>query len=305
MESHYGSKRQRYCGRKLYLTMLSFDPSRFGNPAALAGGGFVGALDGYTSNLVALYGTVKMLTSYAGSAVKVRRSSDSTLQDIGFNADGSFDATSYLAFIGAGNGFAHTIYDQSGNGRHQVQATAAAQPQIGVDGNGNYYLYAPGAGFTTTRMQCTGLSVACTDFTFWAVASAAAYAHSPIQTRDNGLAKERTIVNYSSSIAPIFQDNATGTVASIGSLGTSVYSTIWSAGSGGNKLSNRLSTTTGTRVPGACTINELNIGSNAGGATWSQNSRLYIGGLWSEDKGPTADFADLATLGKTLIPAAQ
>lgn len=269
------------------------------------GASFVGALDGYTTNMVELYSPFKkLLAEYTGDAVRVRRSSDNSLRWIPFLSTGEWDAADYLSFIGAGNGFAHTVPGQK-NGRDQTQATAAAQPQIGVDGNGNYYLYAPGAGFTTTRMQCTGLSVACTDFTFWAVASAAAYAHAPIQTRDNGLAKERTIINYSSSIAPNFQDNTTGTVASIGSLGTSVYSTIWSAGSGGNKLSNRLSTTTGTRVPGACTINELNIGSNAGGATWAQNSRLYIAGLWSEDKGPTADFAALATLGKTLIPAAQ
>jgi hypothetical protein len=269
-------------------------------------GGFVGALDAYTTNLVALYSPFKrLLASYTGNGIRVRRSSDSTLQWIGFNADGSFDETSYLAFIGAGNGFAHTVADQSGNGRDQTQATAAAQPQIGVDGNGNYYLYAPGAGFTTTRMQCTGLSLACTDFTFWAVASGASYACSPISTRDNVAVKERVVINYSGSIGPIFQDSATGTVASIGSLGTNPYSTVWSAGSGGNKLSNRLTTATGTRTPVACTINELNLGATAGGAFWSQNSRIYLGALWSEDKGPTADFAALATLGKTLIPAAQ
>ena len=100
-------------------------------------------------------------------------------------------------------------------------------------------------------------------------------------------------------------ESASGTVASIASTNTSVYSTIWSAGSGGNKLSNRLSTTTGTRTPVASTINELNIGSNGGGATWAQNSRFYLGALWSEDKGPSADFAALATLGQTLITAAQ
>lgn len=277
-----------------------------GLPYRKNGLGFVGALDAYLTNLVAVYSVnAKLVASYNGSAIRVRRSSDNTLTDIGFLGNGSFDATSYLAFIGGGNGFAHTVYDQSGNSRNQVQATAAAQPQIGVDGNGQYYLYAPGAGFGTTRMQCTGLSIACTDFTFWTVASAAAYAFAPIMTRDNALAKERTIMNYSTSIAPTFQDNATGTVASIGSLGTSVYSTIWSAGSGGNKLSNRLSTTTGTRTPVASTINELNIGANAGGATWAQNSRFYLGALWSEDKGPSADFAALATLGQTLITAAQ
>lgn len=277
-----------------------------GLPYRKNGLGFVGALDAYLTNLVAVYSVnAKLVASYNGSAIRVRRSSDNTLTDIGFLGNGSFDATSYLAFIGGGNGFAHTVYDQSGNSRNQVQATAAAQPQIDVDGNGNYYLYAPGAGFSTTKMQCTGLSIACTDFTFWTVASGASYAFSPISTRDNAAVKERVVVNYSSSIAPIFQDSATGTVASIGSLGTNPYSTIWSAGSGGNKLSNRLTTATGTRTPVAWTINELNFGVSAGGAFWSQNSRIYLAGFWSEDKGPTADFAALATLGQTLITAAQ
>lgn len=278
---------------------------RFGFGSGVQGGGFVGPLDGYTTNLVALYGTVKMLSSYAGSAIKVRRSSDSTLQDIGFNADGTFDATSYASFIGGGSGFAHTLYDQSGNGRHEVQSTAAAQPQIGVDGDGNYYLYAPGAGFTTTRMQCTGLSVACTDVTQWVVGSAAAYAFAALSQRDNAAVKERSLANYSSSITPTFADSGTGTVAAIGSTNTGVYSQVWAAGSGGNKLTNRLSTATGTRVTVACTINEINLGSLSGGAFWSQNSAIYVAGLWSEDKGALADFAALATLGQTLIPAAQ
>ena len=278
---------------------------RFGFGSGVQGGAFVGALDTYTTNLLALYGTVKMLSSYAGSAIKVRRSSDSTLQDIGFNADGSFDATSYLAFIGAGNGFAHTVYDQSGNGRHQVQATAAAQAQIGVDGNGHYYLYAPGAGFSTTNYYVSGLSLSITDFTLWSVCSAAAYAFGVINLRDAGAPKERVLANYSSSLLPTFQDNATGTVATIGSTNTNVYSAIWAAGSGGNKIGNRLTTATGTRVPSSLNISNLGLGRSGGGAFWAQNSRFYLGAAWSEDKGPKADFAALATLGKTLIPAAQ
>ena len=269
-------------------------------------GGFVGALDDYATNLVALYSPFKrLLASYTGNGIRVRRSSDSTLQWIGFNADGSFDETSYLAFIGAGNGFAHTVADQSGNGRDRTQTTTAAQPQIAKDGDGNYYLYAPGAGFSTTSMQCTGLSVSMTDFTLWQVGSSSAYAFSNLMLRDNTAGKERAIVNYSSVITPTFSDSASGTVASIGSTNTNVYSMVFAAGSGGNKLTNRLSTATGTRTPVACTINEINLGRLSGGPFWSQNSKSYMGGVWSEDKGPGADFAALATLGRTLIPAAQ
>ena len=298
------------------MTHLLRSPSQLVNPLARqrfigygtapGGAGFVGALDAYTANLVALYSPFKrLLSSYTGNGIRVRRSSDSTLQWIGFNADGSFDETSYLAFIGAGNGFAHTVADQSGNGRHRTQTTTAAQPQIAKDGDGNYYLYAPGAGFTTTSMQWTGTGVSMTDFTLWQVGSSSAYAFSNLMLRDNTAAKERAIVNYSSSILPTFQDSASGTVASIGSTNTNVYSMVFAAGSGGNKLTNRLSTTTGTRTPVACTINEINLGRLSGGAFWSQNSRSYMGGVWAEDKGPGADFAALATLGRTLISAAQ
>ncbi len=270
------------------------------------GAAFVGPLDAYTTNLVALYSPFqRLLASYTGNGIRVRRSSDSTLQWIGFNADGSFDETSYLAFIGAGNGFAHTVADQSGAGRDVSQSTAAAQPQIAKDANGDYYLYAPGAGFSTTYMPVSGLSIACTDFTLWTVSSSSGYAFVPIMTRDDGLFKERQILNYSSSLVAVILDNAVGTQATIGSTNTNVYSVISAAGSGGNKISNRLTTATGTRVVNSCTINRIGIGYNSGGATWSQNSRFYIGAVWSEDKGPGADFAALATLGQTLIPAAQ
>jgi len=298
------------------MTHLLRSPSQLVNPLARqrfmgygtapGGASFVGALDAYTTNLVALYSPFKrLLTSYTGNGIRVRRSSDSTLQWIGFNADGSFDETSYLAFIGAGNGFAHTVADQSGAGRNVSQSTTAAQPQIAKDANGDYYLYAPGAGFTTTSMPVTGLSIACTDFTLWTVSSSSGYAFVPIMTRDDSLLKERQILNYGSSLVALIQDNAVGTESSIGSTNTNVYSVILAAGSGGNKISNRLTTNTGTRVVNSCTINRIGIGYNAGGPFWSQNSRFYIGAVWSEDKGPGADFAALATLGRTLIPAAQ
>lgn len=40
------------------------------------------------------------------------------------------DEYALLGFVGTGNGFITTWYDQSGNARHAVQATAASQPRI-------------------------------------------------------------------------------------------------------------------------------------------------------------------------------
>jgi hypothetical protein len=76
------------------------------------------------------YSFRKLRTAYAGSAVRVRRSSDNTESDIGFTANGNFDATAFSSFIGAGSGYIVTWYDQSGNGVNATQATTSAQPQI-------------------------------------------------------------------------------------------------------------------------------------------------------------------------------
>ena len=104
-----------------------------GLPYRKNGLGFVGALDAYLTSLVAVSSVnAKLVANYNGSAIRARRSSDNTLTDIPFLSNGNFDAASYLAFIGGGSGFAHTIYDQSGNGRHQVQSTAAAQSLTAV-----------------------------------------------------------------------------------------------------------------------------------------------------------------------------
>jgi SPP1 family predicted phage head-tail adaptor len=80
-------------------------------------------------NASAAYSLRKLRTAYSGSAVRVRRSSDNTEQDIGF-VSGQLDTTSLLAFCGAGNGFVTTWYDQSGNARDARQTTQATQPQI-------------------------------------------------------------------------------------------------------------------------------------------------------------------------------
>lgn len=84
------------------------------------------------------YGTFgrKLNSSYSGSCIKVRRSSDDALADIGFTAGNELDETALLAHVtnsGANptaNGFVHTTYDQSGNGHNLVMATNANQAQI-------------------------------------------------------------------------------------------------------------------------------------------------------------------------------
>jgi len=86
-------------------------------------------LDAY-SGAVAAYSLRKLRIAYTGYAIRVRRSSDNTSQDIGFDANGNLDTTAITSFVGAGNGFVSIWYDQSGNGRDAYQTTAANQPLI-------------------------------------------------------------------------------------------------------------------------------------------------------------------------------
>jgi hypothetical protein len=67
---------------------------------------------------------------YANSAIRVRRSSDNTEQNIGFTTSGNLNTTALTSFVGANNGFIVTWYDQSGNGNNATQSTPSNQPQI-------------------------------------------------------------------------------------------------------------------------------------------------------------------------------
>lgn len=92
-------------------------------------------LDTY-SGASAAYSLRKLRTAYTGNALTVRRSSDNTSQDIGFDVNGNLDTTSLLSFVGAGNGFVTIWYNQDGNTNHYVyNTTAAQQPQIVENGS--------------------------------------------------------------------------------------------------------------------------------------------------------------------------
>jgi PKD repeat protein len=86
-------------------------------------------LDLYTNADLA-FSMRKLRAAYLGSCIRVRRSSDNTEQDIGFASNGVIDVSAMLSFVGVGNGFVVTWYDQSGNGRNITQSTGSNQPQI-------------------------------------------------------------------------------------------------------------------------------------------------------------------------------
>jgi hypothetical protein len=94
---------------------------------------FVGLLDEY-SGAAAAYSLRLLRTEYTGSAIRVRRASDSEELDIGFAAN-ELDTSALTTFCSGTNGFVKTWYDQSGNANDATQATAANQPQIVSSGS--------------------------------------------------------------------------------------------------------------------------------------------------------------------------
>ena len=108
---------------------VKVDPSISGSTPTPAYSGFG---DTY-GDVTAYYSLRKFTEAETLNAIRVRRSSDDTEQDIGFDANGDLDSTALLAFVGTGgtdNGFVTTLYDQSGNGNNATNATESEQPLV-------------------------------------------------------------------------------------------------------------------------------------------------------------------------------
>lgn len=268
-----------------------------------SGGGasFVGPLDAYTADLLHLpCMSLRLLTSYTGPAFRMRVDTGGSPEyDIGFLSDGTIDADSVTNNAGGNNWFVRTVYDQSGNGRHLQQSTAASQPRGSIDGNGLAYCYAPSAGFNTSRLVHTvGAGIAVTDTTIWSVSSSAAYVTDIGVLRNNTGTLERRTLNFSSSL--LADVTGAGTTAQIGSTNAGIYTVTCRTNSGGVYLSNRLSSATGTQTSAAFTIGLFGFGYGGGGASWAQNSAFYGWGAWSSDLGSSAVNA-INALAQTLF----
>lgn len=101
----------------------------FGMIVGSAGESFTGLLDTY-GGAAAAYSVRRLSSTYEGALIEVRRSSDNTTQDIGYDANGDLDTAALLSFVGAGDGFVRTWYDQSGNANNAQQTTASRQSKI-------------------------------------------------------------------------------------------------------------------------------------------------------------------------------
>jgi hypothetical protein len=121
-------------------------------------------LDKISATSAAAYSTRKLRAAYNGSAIRVRRSADSVELDIGFDSAGNLDEATLTSFAtGSTDAFITTWYDQSGNGRSLLQATALAQPPIIWSGTFQRFNTKPAIRFQNTNgfyMRASGFTAA-------------------------------------------------------------------------------------------------------------------------------------------------
>jgi hypothetical protein len=93
-------------------------------------------LDGLSDKYGVYSPASRVLTSWTGPLLRLRRGSDDAEQDFGYiGSTGILDAASVASWLGGATGYATTLYDQSGNSRHAVQATTGYQPTVNLSGS--------------------------------------------------------------------------------------------------------------------------------------------------------------------------
>lgn len=106
--------------------------------SGIVGNGFMGKVGGglpYTppseilSSIHSAWSIRKVVASYNGNCIRVRRENDNAEQDIGFDANGYLDTSSLLSFAVTQSCRIATWYDQSGNG-YNLTSAGANQPLI-------------------------------------------------------------------------------------------------------------------------------------------------------------------------------
>ena len=122
-------------------------------------------LDIYKNNLVLCFSYYKVLSSYKGYCVRVRRSLDNATQDFGF-VNNYIDYVGILAFCNGSSGYVPIWYNQGSILENLVQVTTTRQPRIVNTGvfevDGLYNRYTSSG---EMYMSNDGLSTSLSNFT--------------------------------------------------------------------------------------------------------------------------------------------
>ena len=170
-------------------------------------------LDTYTTG-TAGYSLRKLRNAYAGSAIRVMRSSDNTEQDIGFVAN-VLDTASLLSFCLATDGFVTKWYSQVGGSTFDIlQTTAIKQPKIVSTGALNtlnllacvtYAIGFPTAN-SSALVTAAGVTVTTGQWLICAVASSASLSGAGIVDQDDQSSPSNRVAQYIYRTGNVFRN---------------------------------------------------------------------------------------------------
>lgn len=102
------------------------------------------------------YSLRRLLPTYTGAVVNVRRSNDNTTSDFFADQNGNLttgangSGSSYATWVGGETGFVVIWYDQSGSGNNATTTTQAEQPSI--DNTNKMILFTTNTGFSRLKL---------------------------------------------------------------------------------------------------------------------------------------------------------
>ena len=147
----------------------------------------------------AAYSMRKLRTSYSGSCIRVRRSSDNAEQNIGF-VNNYIDTTTLKTFCSGTNGFVTTWYDQSDSAKNATQTSASLQPRVILSGALQYFNNRPAVNFIAASL---------THLLYNPIFITSSVMSSFVAANNTNAAGIRTIIGATSASAPVLRFSGT------------------------------------------------------------------------------------------------
>lgn len=161
------------------------------------------------TSFVSVHSLVKIINGYTGACIRIRRSSDDSESDIGFNDENNLDVSSLKSFLNGSTGYLTKYYDQKET-YDLVNATTSSQPLIVIDENNGVQFKVSATTFISCSSYCGSLS----GFTFSIIWKSPLTKPSGFQSQTNGVEfadSEHFVPNWTVYNSAAYVGSATAT----------------------------------------------------------------------------------------------
>lgn len=184
-----------------------------------------GALDSLSTSLLptVAFGFRKLIGSYTGPQVRIRRSTDSVEADLYMDSSGTITLisgtteTDYSTWLGGATGYLITWYDQSGGGRHAVRTrmnTAYTWPPVKKD-SGDTTLHMEVQPASTDFVEFDNVNLGTRDYT-WVMAVQTPSTNSRWRTYLRGTSRHHYLLLQNGGTLVGLYDNTSGGFSNTG-----------------------------------------------------------------------------------------